>query len=165
METRCGDIDAGIHPYIMQKMNLSTRELDQILNNKSGIFGITGQRLARRDYLKAALAGDYRCKLALEIETYRIKKYIGAYLAIIGPLDAIVFTTGAGAAEWPVRELVLEGLECFGIRCALNRNRAVRSEQEEVEISAEESLIRLFVIPTNEELVMAEDVAAVVTGA
>jgi len=165
METRCGDIDAGIHPYIMQKMNLSTRELDQILNNKSGNFGITGQRLARRDYLKAALAGDYRCKLALEIETYRIKKYIGAYLAIIGPLDAIVFTTGAGAAEWPVRELVLEGLECFGIRCALNRNRAVRSEQEEVEISAEESLIRLFVIPTNEELVMAEDVAAVVTGA
>jgi len=164
METRCGDIDAGIHPYIMQKMNLSTRELDQILNNKSGITGITGQRLGRRDYLKAALAGEYRCKLALEIETYRIKKYIGAYLAIIGPLDAIVFTTGSGAAEWRVRELVLDGLECFGIRCDPDRNRAVRSEQAEVEIGAEESLIRLFVIPTNEELVMAEDVAAIVTG-
>ena len=164
MKTRCGDIDPGIHAYIMTVMNLSAKELEQILNNKSGVFGITGQRLERRQFLKAALDGDSRCKLALEIETYRLRKYIGAYLAIIGPLDAIVFTTGTGASEWPVREMVLNGLECFGIRLDRDSNRAVRSEQEEVEITGEGSLIRVFVIPTNEELVIAEDVAAIHSG-
>ena len=164
METRCGDIDPGIQAYIMKVMNLSAKELEQILNNKSGIFGISGQRLERQHFLQAALAGDSRCKLALEIETYRLRKYIGSYLAIIGPLDAIVFTTGTGEAEWPVREMVLNELDCFGIRLDRNRNRASRSKHEEVEISAEESLIRLFVMPTNEELVIAEDVAAIHSG-
>jgi acetate kinase len=165
METRCGDIDPGTHAYIMQKLNLSARELEQILNNKSGILGITGQRLERRLYLKAALdEGEYRCKLALEIETYRIRKYIGAYLAITGPLDAIVFTTGSGAAEWPVREMVLNGLECFGIRFNRERNRTIRSEREETDITAADSLVRVFVIPTNEELVIAEDAAALHSG-
>lgn len=164
METRCGDIDPGIQAYIMKVMNLSAKELEQILNNKSGIFGISGQRLERQHFLQAAMAGDSRCKLALEIETYRLRKYIGSYLAIIGPLDAIVFTTGTGAAEWLVREMVLNELDCIGIRLDLNRNRAVRSKQEESEISAEESLIRIFVMPTNEELVIAEDVAAIHSG-
>lgn len=164
METRCGDIDPGIHAYMMQKMNLSKKEMEQILNNKSGILGITGQRLERRNFLKAALDGEYRCKLALEIETYRIRKYIGSYLAIIGPLDAIVFTTGSGASEWPVREMVLSGLECFGIGIDVDRNRTIRSEQHEEEITADGALIRTFVIPTNEELVIAEDVAAILSG-
>jgi acetate kinase len=164
MGTRCGDIDPGIHAYMMEVMDLSAKELEQVLNNKSGIFGITGQRLDRQHFLKAALDGDSRCKLALEIETYRLKKYIGSYLAIIGPLDAIVFTTGTGASEWPVREMVLNGLECFGIRIDLERNRAIRSEHEEAEITGEDSLIRTFVIPTNEELVIAEDVAAIHSG-
>jgi len=164
MKTRCGDIDPGIHAYMMKVMNLSTKELEQVLNNKSGIFGITGQRQERQHFLKAALDGDSRCKLALEIETYRLKKYIGSYLAIIGPLDAIVFTTGTGASEWPVREMVLHGLECFGIRLDRDSNRVIRSEQEEVEITGEDSLIRVFVIPTNEELVIAEDVAAIHSG-
>jgi acetate kinase len=161
METRCGDIDPGICAYIMQKMNLSARELEQLLNNKSGIFGITGQRLERRHFLKAALDGDPRCQLALAIETYRIKKYIGAFLAIIGPLDAIIFTTGTGESEWPAREMALHGLDCFGIRLDPDGNRAIRSEHEEVEITGKGSLIRTFVIPTNEELVIAEDVAAI----
>lgn len=165
METRCGDIDPGIHAYMMKTLNLSTKELEQVLNNRSGILGITGQHMLRRNFVKAALEGDYRCKLALEIETYRLKKYIGSYLAVTGPLDAIVFTAGAGASEWPVREMVLDGLDCFGIRLDRERNCAVLSDQEEMEITAEDSLIRTFVIPTNEELVIAEDVAAILSGA
>jgi len=164
MMTRCGDIDPGIHAYIMKVLNLSTKGLEQLLNNRSGIFGITGQQLDRQHFVQAALDGNSRCKLALEIETYRLKKYIGAYLAITGPLDAIVFTTGTGSSEGPVREMVLSGLDCFGIRLDRDSNRAIRSKHEEVEITGEESLIRTFVIPTNEELVIAEDVAAVLSG-
>lgn len=162
METRSGDFDPGIHAYIMQKLNISAREMEQILNYKSGIFGLTGQRPGRQHFLDAVVDGDARCILALEIETYRIRKYIGSYLAIIGPLDGIVFTTGSGASEWPVREMILTGLECFGIRLDRDRNRAVLSGQTELEISSEESLIRTFVIPTNEELVYVEDVAAII---
>jgi len=164
MMTRCGDIDSGIHAYMMRVLNLSANEMEQVLNNRSGIFGITGRHLDRQHFVQAALDGEPRCKLALEIQTYRLKKYIGAYLAIIGPLDAIVFTTGTGASESPVREMVLSGLDCFGIRLDRDDNRAIRSEQQEVEITGEESRIRLFVIPTNEELVIAEDVAAVLSG-
>jgi acetate kinase len=165
METRCGDIDPGIHPYIMQEMNLSTKELEQVLNNKSGILGIARKHLDRRHYLQAALDGDSRFKLALEIESYRLRKYIGSFLAIIGPLDAIVFTSGTGESEWLVREMALNGLdECFGIRLDRENNRTIRSEMEEVEITGKESMIRTFVIPTNEELVIAEDVAAISSG-
>lgn len=164
METRCGDIDPGIHAYMMQELNLSTKELEQVLNNKSGMVGITGRRLGRQQLLEAALAGDSRCALALEIETYRIKKYIGAYLAIIGPLDAIVFTAGSGALEGSAREKVLNRLDCFGIRLDLERNRTGGALQKEREISGDDSLIKMFVIPTNEELVLAEDVAAIYVG-
>lgn len=165
MMTRCGDIDPGILAYMMMVLNISSRELEQVLNNRSGISGITGRHLDRQQFVQAALAGDPRCKLALQIETYRLKKYIGAYLAITGPLDAIVFTAGRGASEATVREMVLDGLDCFGIRIDHDSNRAIRSEHEEVEITGEGSRIRLFIIPTNEELVIAEDVAAVLSGA
>jgi len=164
METRCGDIDPGTHAYMMQEMNLSALEMEQILNHKSGIAGITGRRRGRQHFLQAALDGESRSRLALEMEAYRLKKYIGSYLAIIGPLDAIVFTSGTGSLEWLLREMVLSGLDCFGIRLDRDRNRTIRSAQEEVEITAEGSLVRLFVMPTNEELVIAEDVAAIHSG-
>lgn len=164
METRSGDIDPGIHAYMMQKMHLSARELDQILNHKSGILGITGNRPGRQNFLEAVLDGDLRCKLALEIETYRIRKYIGSYLAIIGPLDGVVFTAGTGVPEWPVREMVLNGLDCFGIRFDRDRNRAAGSGQHEMEITGDTSSVRTFVIPTNEELVYVEDAAAIQAG-
>ncbi len=164
METRSGDIDPGIHAYIMQKLGLSAQELEQILNYKSGIFGITGRLKGRQQFLQAVLDGDPRNRLALEIETYRLKKYIGSYLAIVGPLDGLVFTAGTGGAEWLVREMVLQGLECFGIRFDRENNRALRSENDEVEISAAGSPVRTFVIPTNEELVYVEDVAAICSG-
>ena len=164
METRCGDIDPGIHAYMMQEMNLSALEMEQILNHKSGIAGITGRRRGRQHFLQAALDGESSSRLALEIEAYRLKKYIGSYLAITGPLDAIVLTSGTGSLEWLLREMVLSGLDCFGIRLDRDRNRAIRSEHEEMEITAEGSLVRLFVMPTNEELVIAEDVAAIHSG-
>jgi len=163
METRCGDIDAGILPYMMQKLNLSGLEMEQVLNQKCGILGITGWNTERRHILEAAIAGNSKCRLALEIEAYRLKKYIGAYLAIVGPLDAVVFTTGSGELEWFVRELVLEGLECFGILPDCAKNRAVRPDRKEALISGGNSAIRLYVIPTNEELVFAEDVTAILS--
>lgn len=164
METRSGDIDAGILPLMMQKLNLSAQEIERVLNQKSGIMGITGLNMDRRQVLKAAIEGNLKCKLALEIESYRLKKYIGAYLAVIGTLDAVVFTSGSGDLEWFAREQVLEGLECFGIRLDLEKNRAGGSESEEQLITSPHSPIRVFVIPTNEELVFAEDVTAILSG-
>lgn len=164
METRSGDIDPGIHAYMMQTLNLSARELEQILNHKSGILGLTGLHPGRQHFLEAVLDGDPRCRLALQIESYRIRKYIGSYLAIVGPLDGIVFTAGTGTPEWLLREMVLDGLECFGIRFDRDRNCSIRPGQEEAEITSEDSLIRTFVIPTDEELVYAEDTAALCAG-
>jgi acetate kinase len=164
METRSGDIDPGIHAYVMQRMNLSAREMEQILNYKSGLCGITGRGAGRHAYLEAFMDGDPRCKLALEIETSRIRKYIGSYLAITGPLDGIVFSTGTGALEWVVREMVLDGLQGCGIRLDRERNRTLSPELSEAEITGVNSAVRLFVIPTNEELVYAEDVAAIDAG-
>ena len=164
METRCGDIDSGIQSYMMQKLDLSAREMEQVLNQKSGILGLTGLRPGRQHFLGAVLDGDPRCKMALELETYRLRKYIGSYLAAIGPLDGIVFTAGTSVAEWFVREMVLDGLECFGVQFERGDNRAVVPRQEEVEITANGSSTRIFVIPTNEELVYVEDVAAIYSG-
>ena len=164
METRSGDIDVSILPFMMQQINLSAQEMEYILNQKCGIQGITGWNTDRQHFLEAAFEGKGRCRLALDIETYRLKKYIGAYLAVVGPLDAVVFTTGAGEWEWFARELILEGLECFGILPDQERNRAAHSESEEALITADNSPVKVFVIPTNEELVFAEDVTAILSG-
>ena len=164
METRCGDIDPGIHSYMMRKMNLSVWEWEQILNQKSGIFGITGLSSGRQHLLEAALDGEPRAELALDIDTYRIKKYIGSYLAAVGPLDGIVFTAGAGPVEWFAREKIMHGLECMGVWLDPEKNRAARIGRDEAEITGKGSLIRTFVIPTNEELVYAEDAAAIQAG-
>jgi len=164
METRSGDFDVGITSYIMQRMNLSAREMESILNQKSGILGITGWHAERRQILEAAFTGHARCRLALEMEAYRLKKYIGAYLAAVGPLDALVFTTGAGEWEWFARELTLGGLECFGILLDRESNRTAGLERKEAIITADASPVRIFVIPTDEELVFAQDVTAILSG-
>ena len=164
METRSGDFDTGITIFIMQQLNLSAREMESILNQKSGILGITGWHAERRQILKAASTGHARCRLAMEMEAYRLKKYIGAYLAAVGPLDAVVFTTGAGEWEWFARELTLRGLECFGILPDRERNRAAGSERKEALITSDKSPVRVFVIPTDEELVFAQDVTAMISG-
>lgn len=161
MDTRCGDIDAGIISFEMNRGNLSAREMDGILNQKSGIFGIVGKRIGRRALIQAALDGDERCALALKIESYRLKKYIGAYCAAAGPLDGVVFSHGSGSEDWYVRQLTLEGLEVFGLRLDREKNRKLPFCDRETDLSAPGSSVGIFVIPSDEQLAFAEDVASI----
>jgi len=165
MGTRCGSIDPGIPPFIMQADLISPRDLDKILNQRSGTVGITGVRLERPAFLERAADGDPRCLLALEMESFRTKKHLGGYAAALGSLDAVVFSAGAGEGEWLMREKVLDDMEHFGIRLHRERNRAARSTDREERISADDSTVAVFVIPTAEEMVYAEEVAALLNGA
>ncbi len=161
MGTRCGDIDPALPMFIQQQESLSAHEVDSILNKKSGILGITGQFTDRRDVIEAADAGDERCKLALEMEGYRLKKYIGSYYAALGRLDAVVFTAGVGEMGWMIREKALEGLEHMGIKLDKEKNKNTMTRKRETEITTADSPIKAFVIPTDEELVFTEDVVAI----
>jgi acetate kinase len=163
MGTRCGDIDPAIPHFMMKMENLSSDEIDNLLNKKSGVFGITGRFTDRRDIIEAAQAGDERCKLSLEIESYRLRKYVGAYLAATGPLDALVFTAGVGEHSPLIRQMALQELEHLGIRLDAQRNREATGGGEKI-ISDDLSPIKVFVIPTDEELVFIEDVAAILNG-
>lgn len=161
MGTRCGDIDPAIPAFIMEREGLSPKEIDGILNKKSGILGITGEFTDRRDVIEAAEAGNERCALALEIEAYRLKKYIGSYAAVLGQLDAVVFTAGVGEMGWLIREKALENLEHIGIKIDKDKNRKTMTRKKETMISTPDSPVRVFVIPTDEELVFTEDVVAI----
>jgi acetate kinase len=164
MGTRCGDIDPAIPMFMMQMENLTAKEIDSILNKKSGVLGITGKYTDRRDVIENAEKGDKLCKLAMEIEAYRLKKYIGSYMAVVGRLDAVVFTAGVGEMGWQLREKALEGLEYLGIKIDYAKNRAAMSRKRESVITTDDSTIKVFVIPTDEELVFTEDVAAILEG-
>ncbi len=164
MGTRCGDIDPGIILFMIEKEGFTANELDKILNYKSGLLGITGKYSDRRDIDLAAAQGNERSILAQEIEAYNLKKFIGAYIAAIGCLDAIVFTGGAGELNPGLRERVLEGLECLGIIVDKEKNLSTRTRDKETEISTPNSTIKIFVIPTNEEIVFIEDVVAILEG-
>lgn len=164
MGTRCGDIDPAIPAFIMERENLSPKEIDSILNKKSGILGITGEFTDRRDVIEAAEAGNERCNLALEIEGYRLKKYIGSYGAILGRLDAVVFTAGVGEMGWLIREKALENLEHIGIKLDKEKNRNTMTRKAETMITTPDSPVKVFVIPTDEELVFTEDVVAILEG-
>lgn len=164
MGTRCGDIDPAIPAFMMQKENLSAKEIDSILNKKSGVLGITGRFTDRRDVIESADAGDELCKLALDIEAYRLRKYIGSYMAAIGRLDAVIFTAGVGEMGWPIREKTLEGLEPLGICLHKERNRGAMTRKRETLITTDDSPIKVYVIPTDEELVFTEDVVGILDG-
>jgi acetate kinase len=164
MESRCGDIDPGIPPFLMGMENLSPAQMEEILNQRSGLLGITGTCASRREVLDRAAAGDPRCLLAAEMEAYRLKKYIGGYIAAVGRPDAIIFTSGHGHLEASVRERVLDNLGCFGIRLEPERNHAFEAAESETLISADESAVKVFVVPTHEELVFAADVAGILNG-
>lgn len=164
MGTRCGDIDPAIPAFMMQKENLSAKEIDSILNKKSGVLGVTGRFTDRRDVIEHASNGDHRCKVALDIEAYRLKKYIGTYMAVLGRLDAVVFTAGVGEMGWPIREKTIEGLEGIGIKLDRERNKGAMTRKRESLITTDDSPIKVFVIPTDEELVFTEDVVAILNG-
>jgi len=155
MGTRCGDTDPGIILHMMQKENLSVKDMDEILNKKSGLLGISGKYSDRRELLEAMDKGDERASLAFEIECYRLRKYIGAYAAGMGGVDAVVFTGGVGENSFRHRKKICEGLEFMGISFDKEKNEQVKGEQTEREISSDQSRVKVFVIPTDEEMVIA----------
>jgi acetate kinase len=164
MGTRCGDLDPAIPLFMQQQLDVGPKEMDSILNKKSGILGLTGRFTDRRDVLKQRDAGDEKCKIAIDVEAYRLKKYIGMYMAVLGRTDAIVFTAGVGENAGIIRQLALEGLEDLGIIIDRDKNLSTFSKNGETEISTPESKVKVFVIPTNEELVFVEDVVAILNG-
>jgi len=164
MGTRCGDIDPAIPAFIMEQEGLTPMEIDSVLNKKSGILGITGQYTDRRDVIEGAEEGDKLCKLALEVEAYRLKKYIGSYAAAIGGIDAVVFTAGVGEMGTLIREKAIKGLEFMGIILDKEKNRNTMTRKAETVITTPDSPVKVFVIPTDEELVFTEDVVAILEG-
>jgi len=154
MGTRSGDIDGGAITFLEKKLNLDADGMSNLLNKKSGVFGITGKSSDMRDVENAANAGDERAQLALDMYFYRIKKYIGAYAAAMGGVDIIVFTAGVGENQIGMREAVCNGLEFLGVKFDAKKNN-VRGE--EAIISADDSKVIVTVIPTDEELMIATD--------
>jgi acetate kinase len=164
MGTRSGDHDPAISFYIMRQAGMSAEEVETVLNKKSGVLGITGKWVDRRDIELAAEDGNERAQLAIGVEAYRIKKYIGSYAAVLGEVDAIVFTAGVGERGPITREYATSGLEKFGIKVDKEKNWASMTRNGETEISADDSEVKVYVIPTDEELVMTEDTYALMEG-
>ncbi|MDD3186912.1 MAG: acetate kinase [Bacilli bacterium] len=154
MGSRCGDIDATIVPYIMDKLKLSTKEIDNILNKQSGLLGISGVSSDSRDIEEGISKGNDRCILARKMYVRRIIDYIAKYYVELGGCDAIIFTAGVGENSKETRKAVIDGLEVLGIKIDEERNK-VRGE--EVKISSDDSKVLVYVIPTNEELMIARD--------
>ena len=161
MNTRCGDIDPGIISFEMNRGNLSAHEMDSILNQKSGLLGITGKNYSRKLLIQEALGGNERCVLALKIEAYRLKKYIGSYCAAVGPLDGVVFSHGSGNDDWYVRQLTMEGMDVFGMQLDVEKNKSPGSSDREDIISTAGSPTGIFIIPSDEQLAFAEDVDSI----
>ena len=162
MGTRCGDIDPAIVPYIMNKTGMNGDEMNEYMNKKCGFLGVSGVSSDCRDVSAAAKAGNKRAKLALDIVSYQIRKFIGAYTAAMGGLDAIVFTAGIGENDWEMRESVCSKLGYFGVEFDAEHNANLPRPLTATEISKPTSKVKVFMIPTNEELVIASDTERIV---
>ncbi|MBR6794663.1 MAG: acetate kinase [Clostridia bacterium] len=163
MGTRCGSIDPALVPFIMEKENLSIGEINNYLNKKSGFLGVSGISSDCRDLCAAIEAGNERAKLALDMFCYQIKKYIGAYSAAMGGLDAIVFTAGIGENTAIVRKLACQGLEYLGAELDDKVNDNVPRPINTTCLSKDSSKVKIYLIPTNEEYVIASDTAEIVS--
>ncbi len=159
MGTRSGDLDAGILEYLMGRYNMDITEMVSILNKKSGVMGVSGVSSDFRDLDNAAAEGNERAALAVKMFEYGVKKYIGAYAAAMGGVDAIIFTAGIGENSADMRVNMVEGLEFLGAKIDVEANK-IRGEEKDV--SAPDSKVRILVIPTNEELMIAKDTEALV---
>ena len=155
MGTRGGDIDPAILPFLIKKYGWSADELETLINKKGGLLGLSGASNDMRDVEERAAAGDSRSRLALEVFCYRVRKYIGAYAAAMGGLDAVVFTGGIGENSPTVREMACQGLEALGVVLDPALNEA--SGRGERCVSRGDSRVRVLVIPTNEELEIARE--------
>ncbi len=161
MGTRCGDIDPAIIFHLARTRSLTIDELDRALNKQSGLLGLSGTSNDVRTLLEASAAGDEDAALALEVYCYRIKKYVGAYWAALGRLDALVFTAGVGENSPAVRAKVCEGLDGLGLVIDPAKNDWVRGETD---ISGAQDGTRVLVVPTNEERLIATDTFALASG-
>lgn len=161
MGTRSGDLDPAMHLFLKQNKGMDLEAIDAMLNKESGLKGLCGMN-DMRDIHQAVAAGNPRAAMALDVQTYRNRKYIGAYMAVLGRVDAIVFTAGIGENDDIVRAESLKGMEVFGVRIDAGKN-AQRSKEAR-RISTEDSSVQVFVIPTNEELAIAREVANVLRG-
>ena len=159
MGTRCGDLDAGVIQFIMNKYGISIDEMLNILNKKSGVLGVSGVSSDFRDLEEGAEKGNERCALAREKFAYEVKKLIGAYAAVMGGVDAIIFTAGVGENDALERMQIASGLEYMGVKMDEDANN-VRGEERV--ISATDSKVKVLLIPTNEELMIAMDTASLV---
>jgi len=160
MGTRSGDIDPAIILHVMGQEELTLAQANTLLNKHSGLWGISGISSDAREIIEEAENDNKRAQLALDVMTYRIKKYIGAYTAAMGGLDVLVFTAGIGENSPVVREMACKGLELMGLKIDPDKNKQAIKKQ--MEISTKDSKAKVYVIPTNEELVIARDTRDIV---
>ena len=162
MGTRCGDIDPALVTYIMEKKGYSIDEVNNYLNKKCGFLGVSGVSSDCRDLEAAIAEGNHRAQLAIDILKYQIKKYIGSYAAAMGGLDAVVFTAGIGENTPKIRAGALSGLEFLGIELNQEVNAGTMGWTGVTQLSTDSSKVKVYMIPTNEELVIAQDTEALV---
>lgn len=160
MGTRSGDIDGGAITFMMEKENLTPTDMSNLLNKKSGLAGISGVSSDMREVSNAAEQGNKRCQLALQMYAYRIKKYVGAYAAAMGGVDVILFTGGVGENQSDIRESVCKDLKYMGVEIDTAQNKKIHGD--EATISTANSKVKVCVIPTDEELMIAKDTMALV---
>ena len=159
MGTRCGDIDASIIPYVMEKTNMSPKEIDNAINKESGLLALSRKSSDSRDIEDGIASGDENCILAQKMYVRRIVDYIAQYYVLLGGADTIVFTAGVGENSIPIRRLVCEELSCLGVKIDLDKNN---KRGEVVKISTDDSKIAVYVIPTDEELMIARDTLSII---
>ena len=161
MGTRTGSMDPAVVTFVMENEHLTAKEMDNLMNKKSGVFGISGISSDFRDLSDASEKGDEKAKLALDMFTYSVKKLIGAYAAAMGGVDAVVFTAGIGENDGAMRKEIVSGLEFMGIKIDDEKNK---KRGEAIDVSAPDASVKTFVIPTNEELMIALDTKRLVEG-
>ena len=161
MGTRSGSIDPAVIPFLAKNEGLSVDEIDSILNKKSGVFGVSGVSSDFRDLESAAKEGNERAELALDMFIHSVKGYIGRYASIMGGVDVITFAGGVGENSTVVRGRILADHEFMGVNIDMEKN-AIRGE--EAEISTPDSKVKVFVIPTDEEMTIARDTKRIVEG-
>ena len=159
MGTRCGDIDAAILPFLMEKEGLNAAGLSDLMNKQSGVYGMTGISSDFRDIEGAAANGDEKAQVALDAYVQRVQKYIGAYAAEMNGVDAVVFTAGVGENGIDIRETIASNMEFLGMKLDKEANKVRGKERV---ISTEDSAVKILLIPTNEELMIAKDTVALV---
>ena len=156
MGTRCGDLDPGVIAFLEREESLTGAQVDEMLNKKSGLLGLSGVSSDMREVLQAADDGNHRALLALKTFCYRVRKYVGAYIASMGGIDALIFTGGIGQGSAVVRALALQGLDCMGITLDDARNREARSDEITL-ISTDDSKVAVLLVPADEERMMARE--------